>query len=152
MRGPSLGTRCPPARPVSPRSPVRVYTLLMAKRGSSNVSSFITPAPLRRRFRVYTVFRDSMATPAPRPGRILLALALAGLFAPAHGADVKPDKKKSQAAYQRGQRADEAGKREEAIAAYTEAIQADAANAAAWRARGQDYMAAGELQKAAADL
>ena len=71
---------------------------------------------------------------------------------PARGADAKPDKKKSQAALQRGKKADEAGKRDEAIAAYTEAIQADASNVEAWRARGRDYQAAGDNQKAQADF
>ena len=60
----------------------------------------------------------------------------AGFFPP-RGADAKPDKKKSQAALQRGKKADEAGKRDAAIAAYTEAIQADASNVEAWRARGR---------------
>ena len=39
-----------------------------------------------------------------------------------NGASVKPDKKKSQAAYQRGQHADEAGQRDAAIAAYSEQV------------------------------
>ena len=56
----------------------------------------------------------------------------AGLL-PARAADTKPDKKKSQAALQRGKKADEAGKRDDAIAAYTEAVQADASNVEAWR-------------------
>ena len=74
------------------------------------------------------------------------------LLLPVNGAEAKPDKKKSQAAYQTGARADQAGQRDEAIAAYTEAIQADPANAAAWCARGKDYFAAGDREKAAADF
>jgi len=57
--------------------------------------------------------------------RIVLAITVASALFIAPAADVKPDKKKSQAALQRGKKADDAGKRDEAIAAYTEAIQAD---------------------------
>src|ERR1051325_816005 len=84
--------------------------------------------------------------------RIVVSVGISGLILPVNGADVKPDPKKSQAAYQRGVRADQAGKRDDAIAAYTEAIEADASNAPAWRGRGRDRLAAGELEKAAADL
>ena len=76
--------------------------------------------------------------------RIPLAIGIAGLLLSVNAADVKPDPKKSQAAYQRGVRADQAGSRDEAIAAYTEAIAADASNAAALRARSKDYLTAGD--------
>src|SRR4249920_710522 len=79
-------------------------------------------------------------------------LTMAALAMPALAADTKPDKKKSQAAYQRGKKADEAGQRDEAIAAYTEAVQADPANLDALRARAKDYTAAGDNKKAVADL
>ena len=79
-------------------------------------------------------------------------LSVVGLLAGAYAADVKPDKKKSQAAFARGQKADEAGRRDEAIAAYTEAIGADGSNVAALRARGKDYLAAGDSGKAGADF
>src|SRR5674476_1306936 len=84
--------------------------------------------------------------------RLALLLAVMGWLLPAGGADAKPDKKKSQAALERGKKADDAGQRTEAIAAYTEAIQADGSNVDAWRARGRDYQAAGDLQKAQADF
>src|ERR1039457_4364370 len=47
--------------------------------------------------------------------RIVVTVGISGLFFPVNGADAKPDPKKSQAAYQRGLRADQAGKRDEAI-------------------------------------
>src|SRR3954468_21835156 len=84
--------------------------------------------------------------------RIVVSVGISGLFLPVNGTDAKPDPKKSQAAYQRGVRAEQAGKRDDAMAAYAEAIEADASNGAARRARGRDYLAAGELEKAAADL
>src|SRR5450432_4813465 len=81
---------------------------------------------------------------APMGARVALLLAVAGWLLPAGGADTKPDKKKSQAALQRGRKADEAGQRNEAITAYSEAILADGSNVEAWRARGRDYQAAGD--------
>src|SRR5438270_12171025 len=84
--------------------------------------------------------------------RIVPAIAVAGALFIASAADVKPDKKKSQAALQRGKKADDAGKRDEAIAAYTEAVQADPANLDALRARARDYSAAADTKKALADL
>src|SRR5689334_17462300 len=84
--------------------------------------------------------------------RILVTFGISGLLLAVSGADRKPDTKKSQAAYQRGVRADQAGKRDDAIAAYSEAIQADYSNSAAWRARGKDYFASGDKDKAAADF
>ena len=82
---------------------------------------------------------------------IVLALS-AALLHPAHAADAKADKKKSQAAYQQGVLADKAGQRADAIAAYSAAIAADASNGDAWRARGKDYLAAGDKAKALADF
>jgi hypothetical protein len=70
---------------------------------------------------------------------IVLSVAITGMLMPVSGADAKPDKKKSQAAYQRGLQADKAGHREVAISAYSEAIEADSSNGAAWRARGKDH-------------
>jgi len=93
-----------------------------------------------------------MWTSTSLPARILLTFAVSGLISSVSGADAKPDKKRSQAEYQRGLRADEAGHRDQAISAYSEAIQADAGNAAAWRARGKDYLVAGDSDKAAADI
>src|SRR4051794_39501397 len=84
--------------------------------------------------------------------RVVVLVGISGLFLPGYSTDAKPDPKKSQAAYQRGVRAEQAGKRDDAMAAYAEAIEADASNGAARRARGRDYLAAGELEKAAADL
>src|SRR5262249_13219411 len=83
---------------------------------------------------------------------LALAVVLGGGTVIAIAADAKPDKKKSQAAFLRGKKADEAGRRDEAIAAYTEAIQADSTNGDALRSRAKDYQAAGELPKAQADL
>jgi len=54
-----------------------------------------------------------------RLARIVLTIAISGLIPLVNGADAKPDKKKSQAAYQAGLRADEAGRRYEATAAYS---------------------------------
>ena len=93
-----------------------------------------------------------MCKPIYRVARVVLAIAITGLLISVDGADGKPDKKKSQAAYQQGVGADQAGRREEAIAAYTEAIEADSGNAAALRARGKDYFKAGNREKAAADF
>ena len=62
---------------------------------------------------------------------LLLAAALA------FSADPKPDRKKSDAALLRGQKAADAGRGAEAIAAFTEAVQADPGNPAALRARGK---------------
>src|SRR5258708_17364358 len=101
---------------------------------------------------MYLPKREPMRTSASQLARLALLLALAGWLFPAAGADAKPDKKKSQAALQRGKKADDAGKRDEAIAAFSEAVQADPSNTEAWRARGRDYQAAGERQKAQADL
>src|ERR1039457_919987 len=47
MRGPSFGTRWPPASAVSPWSPWRVYTRLIEMRGLSNGCSLIPLLPLR---------------------------------------------------------------------------------------------------------
>src|SRR3954467_3827342 len=66
--------------------------------------------------------------------------------------DAKPDKRKSQAALQRGLKAEQAGKREEAMAAFTEAVQADGSNVDALRARARAYQAAGDSTRAQADL
>src|SRR5579863_10085044 len=84
--------------------------------------------------------------------RIVLSMAIAAALHPVNGADDKPDKRKSQAAYQRGVQADKAGHRDQAIGDYSEAIEADNANGAAWRARGKDYLTAGDKLKAAEDL
>src|SRR5581483_5943604 len=89
---------------------------------------------------------------ASRATRIVISLAITGLFLPVSGADQKVDKRKSQADYQRGVRADSVGSSEDAIAAYTAAIRADENNQPAWRNRGKDYFQAGELEKAANDL
>ena len=70
-----------------------------------------------------------MWTSAPRFARIAFTLALAGMLIPADGADVKPDKKKSQAAYQRGQKADEASLRDQALADLEQAAKLDPNNA-----------------------
>ena len=70
--------------------------------------------------------------------RILLPLAVWGMLAPVNAADAKPDRKKSQAAYQRGVKADAAGRPEEAMAAYAEAIEADGANAVCTARRHQE--------------
>ena len=77
-----------------------------------------------------------------------IAASLTGaLFA----ADAKVDKKKSQAAYERGLADDKQGQRADAIAAYSEALQLDPSSAAAYRARAGDYSAQGERDKASAD-
>src|ERR1039458_4658979 len=47
MRALSLGTRWPPASAVSPWSPCRVYTRLMAMRGLSNGCSLMAALPFR---------------------------------------------------------------------------------------------------------
>ncbi len=78
--------------------------------------------------------------------------ALAGMLMPVYGGDTKPDKKKSQAAWQRGKKADDAGQRAEAIAAYSDAIAADPSNVEALRSRGKDYQATGDKTKAQADF
>src|SRR5664280_3163674 len=93
-----------------------------------------------------------MRISASQLARPILFMARAGWLLPAGAADTKPDKKKSLAALQRGKKADSAGQRNEAIAAYSEAIQADASNVEAWRARGRDYQAANDRQKAQADF
>ena len=65
-----------------------------------------------------------------------IAVSLTGaIFA----ADAKVDKKKAQAAYQRGLEDDKHGQRADAIAAYSEAVLLDPSNAAAYRARAGDY-------------
>ncbi len=84
------------------------------------------------------------------PYRWLSLLAVTAVLCTA--ADQKPDKKASQAAFLRGSHADQAGKRDEAIAAYTDAIAADPENTGAMRARAKDYMDAGAVDKALADL
>ena len=70
--------------------------------------------------------------------KIAVSFALAGMLISAYGGDTKPDKKKSQAAWQRGKKADDAGQRAEAIAAYSDALAADPSNAEALRARGKE--------------
>src|ERR1700722_12468076 len=87
-----------------------------------------------------------------RVARIVLSIAISGLFITVDSAQSRPDRRKSQVAYQQGQVNDQAGKRDEAIAAYTEAIDADGSNSAALRARAKDYFAAGNPDKAATDL
>ena len=89
-----------------------------------------------------------MCKPNYRVARIVLSIAISGLFITVDSAQSRPDRKKSQVAYQQGQLADQAGKRDEAIAAYTEAIDADGGNSAALRARAKDYFAAGNPDKA----
>src|SRR5262245_15078028 len=84
--------------------------------------------------------------------RILVTLGILGVLVPLNAADPKPDKKKSQAAMLRAQKAAEAGRRDDALAAYAEAIQADPSNTAAMRARGKLHLAAGDREKALADL
>src|SRR5690242_21916738 len=84
--------------------------------------------------------------------RIVISMALSSALLSVSASEAKPDKRKSQALYQRGVRADETGKRDEAIAAYSEALKADQGNFAAWRARGKDYLAAGDLVNALGDL
>src|SRR4051812_40701033 len=84
--------------------------------------------------------------------RIVITLGISSLLLPINAASSATDPKKSQLAFQRGQRADQAGKREDAMAAYAEAVDADPSNSAAWRARGRDYMVAGDLEKAIADF
>src|ERR1035438_909834 len=93
-----------------------------------------------------------MRTSASQPARLALLLAVAGWLFPAGGADAKPDKKKWQAAMQRGRQADQAGQRDQAIAAFSEAIQADGSSAEAGRARGRDSQAVDDRQKALADF
>src|ERR1017187_2143358 len=93
-----------------------------------------------------------MRTSASQLARLALLLAVAGCLLPAGGADAKPDKKKSLAAMQRGRKADQAGQRDAAIAAWSEAIMADGSSAEAWRARGRDYQAVDDRQKALADF
>ena len=118
-----------------------------------NYTSFPGTGGISTSIRVYTIFRRlQMRTSASQLTRLALVLAVAGWLLPAPGADTKPDKKKSQAALQRGKKADEAGKRDDAIAAYTEAVQADPSNVEAWRARGSDYQLARDYQKAQADF
>ena len=57
-----------------------------------------------------------------RVARSFATVWFSGLCFVAFAADSKPDKKKSQAAYQRATRAAEAGRRDEAIAGYTERL------------------------------
>src|SRR5580693_2418340 len=83
---------------------------------------------------------------------VFIVLALSALLGPARATDAKPDKKKSQAAFKQGVLADHDGQRADAMAAYTAAIAADASNGDAWRARGNDYLAAGDKTKALADF
>src|SRR5437868_2630497 len=92
-----------------------------------------------------------MSHRASRLAGILVSIGISGLLLPVNAADRRVSKK-SQAAYQRGVKADQAGRRDEAIAAYTEAIQEDESNADAWRARSKDFVATGENEKALADL
>ena len=84
--------------------------------------------------------------------RITTTISIAVLLPPVNAADAKADKKRSEGALQRGNKAEAAGKPDDAIAAYTEAIQADRSNAAALRARGRAYFTAGERLKSLADL
>src|ERR1019366_10780787 len=107
-----------------------------------NFTSFPYTSGISTTIRVYTIFRKPMWTPTHRLARIVLTIAISGLILPVNGAAAKPDKKKSQAGYQRGLRADEAGRRDEAISAYSQAIEADATNAAAWLPRGKNYLGA----------
>src|SRR5688572_24622249 len=68
MRGESFGTRAPPTSPVSPRSPVRVYTrvMLIVMRPSSRDSAAILLGPLLRRTSTYLrVHVDHRARSAP---------------------------------------------------------------------------------------
>ena len=83
----------------------------------------------------------------PPPPRSFVCLALSALLLPAYPAPQKADKKKSQADYQQALLSDKAGHREEAIAAYSSAIEADPSNGDAWRARAEDYLAAGDRAK-----
>src|SRR5215469_5300359 len=114
-----------------------------------NFTSFPNTSGNSTAFRVYTKTRNQMKTGERRWARILLSVCLSGLIFSISAADSKPDKKKSQAAYQRGVHAADAGKRDEAIAAFTEAIDADRTNTAALRARALQYLAAGEREKCA---
>ena len=53
----------------------------------------------------------------------LILVAAAALVMPRTASpQAKPDRKKSQAAFQRGKKAEEGGQREEALAAYTQAV------------------------------
>src|SRR5438445_7840304 len=83
--------------------------------------------------------------------RIIVTVGLSGLLLSVNGDD-KADKKKAQAAWQRGQRADKSGKRDDAIAAYTEALTADPFNTPTLRARAKDYLDAQEREKAMTDI
>src|ERR1019366_9108073 len=76
-----------------------------------------------------------MRTSASQLARLALLLAVAGCLLSAGGAGAKPDKKKSLAAMKRGRKADQAGE-----------------SAEAWRARGRDYQAVDDRQKALADF
>src|SRR4051812_36613480 len=84
--------------------------------------------------------------------KFALSFVVAGMLVTAQGADAKPDKKKSQAALQRGKKAEAEGRGADANAAFTEAIAGDWSNAGAVRARGKDFLAAGDREKAQADF
>src|SRR5690349_17465711 len=107
----------------------------MATRGESNGSWLMFPASS-----VHYVWNSMRMA-----RRLLAQIILSIVIISGNGAasEAKGDPKKSQAAVRRGQRLDQSGRHEEAIAAYTEAVQADAANSAAWRARGGAYLAGG---------
>src|SRR5215510_5055177 len=84
---------------------------------------------------------------------VLLVLTAAALASSAYSqSERKPDKRKSEAALQRGQKAMEAGRRQEAIADFSEALQSDPGNLTALRARARLYWAAGDAAKARADF
>src|SRR5579864_8283477 len=110
MRGESLGTRCPPARPVWPWSPRRVYTRLIANRGTSNGSSLMFPASS-----VHYVW-NFMRLAKRRFTPIILSIVIMAGCGPASSEAATRDPKKSQAALRRGEHLDEAGKPQEAIA------------------------------------
>src|SRR5579871_2524929 len=82
-----------------------------------------------------------------RSAQIVLSIVISLGCCHAADATSNPDAKKSHAALVRGQHLDQAGRRQEAIAADTEAVEADPANAAVWRARGQDYIATSNREK-----
>src|ERR1035438_398371 len=90
---------------------------------------------------------------ATRVAKLCVVIAALGAAVPLFSADdPKPDRRKANAAYQRGLAADKVGHRDEAIALYTEAIGDDPGFGAPLRARGRDYAAAGDTAKAEADF
>src|ERR1700757_2372971 len=96
--------------------------------------------------------RKSMRTSLARLAHLVLLAVICSYGFAANGAQAKPDRKKSQTAFERGRRADELGHRDEAIGAYTESLQLDSTNVAALRARAEDYLAAGDRAKALVDI